>query len=214
MSKQKVVNKLTLKNTLIELGIPLLIITVLTIVHVVGSDIFFFNRAAIEQGQWWRIWTGHWAHLNVNHSLMNSAGLILIYIVFRPYFSARVWFRALLLLSVWEGCLIYFLDKDLTIYAGLSGVLHGLLVLGFCYSIRYMPLLTLVAMGIILTRVYFEQQPGYNTAYIQDFINGLVYVNAHFYGVIGGFILGILGQWKILYQWILSHLNINYKTKA
>lgn len=196
MTQPYPIEKLSIKGTFVELGLPVALILLFTGVYLYFGEALFYNRPAIDQGQWWRIWTGQWAHLNVNHTLMNLSGFVMIYFVFRGYQTRRSWLLSLILLTLWVGFALYVFDEKLHTYAGLSGALHGFLIIGLCYSFRHMPWLTLIAAAVIFTRVYMEQQPDYDKEYIKDFIDGLVYVDAHFYGVIGGFVFGVAANAK------------------
>ena len=87
-----------------------------------------FRRTAIGQGQLWRLWTGHWVHYSAGHLLWDllvfaAAGLWLERIAPR---AAR-WF--LLLAPPFISGLLLLGDPRLYLYAGLSGVASGLVVL-------------------------------------------------------------------------------------
>ncbi len=93
-----------------------------------AGDVFVFDRAAILEGQVWRLWTGHAVHFTAAHLLWNlvvvlAAGSWLERLAPRP---AR-WFYAFAPPLI-AGALLAF-DSALARYGGLSGVGAGLLVL-------------------------------------------------------------------------------------
>ena len=67
-------------------------------------DALVLDRDAVLGGQLWRLWSGHWVHLDARHAAINLAALVLMALI-----------AALLLLTA----------QDLQWYAGLSGLLHG-----------------------------------------------------------------------------------------
>jgi rhomboid family GlyGly-CTERM serine protease len=73
----------------------------------------------------WRLWTGHWVHLGVWHWALNVAALALLPEIFlgasRRLFTI-LWFSLPPLLSI----ILYIFQPNLVLYAGLSGVLHGI----------------------------------------------------------------------------------------
>ena len=85
-------------------------------------DLFVLERSAVLAGEWWRLVTGHLVHHTLGHFLLDvGAGMCLL-----PLLRSRVaaWF---LPFAVGLGVLLG--RPDLTSYAGLSGVLHGAMVL-------------------------------------------------------------------------------------
>ena len=88
-----------------------------------------------------------------------------------------------------SGLALYLIDGQLTHYVGLSGILHGLLILCLLLGWRGNPVLHSVVLAVIVGRLVSEHMPGYDVDYLQSWINGRVYVNAHLYGAISGVVL-------------------------
>jgi rhomboid family GlyGly-CTERM serine protease len=87
-----------------------------------------YERTLIARGEAWRLWTGHLTHLSVSHLIWNL-------IVFVP---AGLWLERLrpglarVFLAVgpiFISGVLFFADRDLERYSGLSGVAVGLVVL-------------------------------------------------------------------------------------
>ena len=87
-----------------------------------------FDRARILAGEWWRVWTGHFAHFGLSHLGWNVAVFLPAGIWAERLTPART--RALLALApaMIGGVLLAF-DPALEIYAGLSGVVSGVVTL-------------------------------------------------------------------------------------
>jgi rhomboid family GlyGly-CTERM serine protease len=91
-------------------------------------EVLLYDRAAILQGEWWRLWTGHWVHFSASHLAWNLLVLA----------SAGAWLE-----RVRPGSLLRFLAvaapvlgvsflagaPDMSSYGGLSGLATGVVVL-------------------------------------------------------------------------------------
>lgn len=150
-----------------------------------------YDRDAIAAGQVWRLISCHLVHLNAWHMAMNLSGFVLCWFFFTDLLTRRVlwlWFGAS---SVLVGLAFWLLDPQLERYVGLSGVLHGFLVMCLVAGLRGNPVLHTIVLGIVAARLVWEQLPGYDIDYLRAWIAGSVYVNAHLYGSLVGAVLGV-----------------------
>lgn len=85
-----------------------------------------YDRAAILQGEWWRLWSAGLVHLGWTHCLLNAGALMLLAQLMPA--RCRV-LPACLLLSLWIGVVLLAALPDVRGYAGLSGVGYGLAVI-------------------------------------------------------------------------------------
>lgn len=90
-----------------------------------------YNRAAIAQGELWRIWTGHIVHFGWPHGLADGALFVVIgWALERSQRSVSHW--SLLVLPAVVSASLFWFDPSMNIYGGLSGVNVGLLVFLAC----------------------------------------------------------------------------------
>lgn len=156
-----------------------------------------FDRPAIQNGELWRLLSGHFAHLGTSHLLLNLAGLALISTLFAAVMPAGVWSGCFLVSALFVSGGLYFFQPQLNWYVGLSGVLHGLFVSGAIASWRRGLRLEGLLLLALTAKLIWEQiagpLPGSESA-----AGGPVVVSAHLYGAIGGlvFSLGELGYRK------------------
>ena len=150
-----------------------------------------YQRAAIEQGQWWRLLTGHLAHLSWAHLWLNLAGLALVWLLFGWVLNAAAWLITLLaaMLGVSLGLLIW--EPGLTTYVGLSGVLHGLIVAGAIAAIRTGERRALIMVAAVGAKVVVESFPG-PSADTEALIGGQVVTDSHLCGAVTGVAVGLL----------------------
>ncbi len=150
-----------------------------------------FERAAIADGELWRLATGHFVHLGAAHLLLNAGALLLLWLLVGKSLTTAGW------LAVIAGCLIgidlgfWFLDPQLTWYVGLSGLLHGMLAAGLVARFRVAAAESLTLGCLVAAKIIYEQVagplPGSELS-----AGGPVVVNAHFYGALAGVTVGLL----------------------
>lgn len=151
-----------------------------------------YDREAIEAGQVWRLMTCHLVHLNLWHMAMNLTGFLLCWFFFTDLMTRRMLWTWLGVSAPVVGLAFFILDPQLGRYVGLSGLLHGLLILLLISGWRGNPILHSVVLAVIGGRMLWEQLPGYDVNYLREVIDGSVYVNAHLYGGIAGLCLAPL----------------------
>jgi len=91
-----------------------------------------YDRAAIEQGEWWRLLSAHWVHSDRAHAAWDIAALLLLGLLFEPRLQ---WRLPLLLLggSLAVDAWLWWGVPSLSYYCGLSGILNSLLVFGLLH---------------------------------------------------------------------------------
>lgn len=150
-----------------------------------------YDRGAIEHGQWWRLLSGHFAHLGFSHLMLNIAGLALISALFSAGMSPRQWTACFLISAAAVSTGLYFFQPQLHWYVGLSGVLHGLFVSGAIDSwrrgLRLEGVLLLALVGKLIWEQLSGPLPGSEAA-----AGGPVVVDAHMYGAIGGLLFSVI----------------------
>jgi rhomboid family GlyGly-CTERM serine protease len=89
--------------------------------------LLIYDRDAIVQGEWWRIWTGHLVHFGWPH-LVADAGLFLILgrLLERPH--PVISRAALVAMPVVIAATLCWLDPAMIRYGGLSAIDFGLLL--------------------------------------------------------------------------------------
>lgn len=162
------------------------------------NDWLRYDREAVGVGQVWRLVTCHLVHLNPWHMAMNLAGFLLCNYFFNDLLTRRLVWLWLGVSTITVGLAFYWVDTDLHWYVGLSGILHGLLIICLLIGWRGNPVLHSVVLAAVVGRLIWEQTPGYDVNYLQDVIQGRVYVNAHLYGSLTGAVIGALVCLKII----------------
>lgn len=85
-----------------------------------------FDRQAITQGEWWRLFSGHWVHSDAEHLLWNLGALLVLGTLLE--FHARIHVVPLMLVSSLAiDAWLWWFAPELTFYCGLSGILNALM---------------------------------------------------------------------------------------
>jgi len=163
-----------------------------------------YRRYDILAGEWWRTLSGHLVHLGWSHLAMNLLGLWLIWQLFldRGNPLAYCLYRLpLLAMGTSLGLLIW--SPEVAWYRGLSGLLHGLLVLALLQRWKLQPWVNSVLLALFASKLAWEQFAGPLPG-SEPWIEGSVVVDAHLYGALSGVILWALEQ---TYR-LLSHHEV------
>ena len=177
--------------------LPVIVIVISVTISMGGEDarlLLKYDRLAIEAGQYWRLLSGHFAHLGNSHMLLNAAGLVLVWFLVGERAPAWVWAIVL----VWSiACIdlgFWLFDTRLIWYVGLSGVLHGLLVSGAIAGLAEARGESLLLLAIVFGKLAYEQIAGPLPG-SESTSGGPVVVNAHLYGALAGVVAGLL-MWR------------------
>lgn len=154
--------------------------------------------AGPDGGQWWRMITAMWVHLNWQHwlgNLLAATGLLLIAVT-------RAGVRPALALLVLAACgviaqLGLLWVPSVRWYGGLSGALHGMAL--WC-SLRLLAVpgiaraFGVALAAVVLAKVWLEQS--WLAPIVMDRLRGFGVVRAaHAAGAVGGLALWLLAEW-------------------
>jgi rhomboid family GlyGly-CTERM serine protease len=172
-------------------GSVVLIALILLFTGETGREWLRFERSGIAAGELWRLLTGHLVHLGVSHTVLNLAGLVLVWFLVGRAFDWKQWLWVMagsvgaIDLGLWFGA------PSLEWYVGLSGLLHGMLGAGIVAGIAARSGEALILGVVVAGKLAWEQfagpLPGSETT-----SGGAVIVDAHLYGVIGGTVVAAM----------------------
>ncbi|MDF2447077.1 MAG: rhombosortase [Moraxellaceae bacterium] len=153
-----------------------------------------YQRQAIGGGELWRLFSGHFVHLNLAHALLNGAGTLMLGVIFYREISLRQWWMVVLSAPLAISLGLWLRDSPMFSYAGFSGVLHALLYFGVLRMVRSAPWLAGVVLVLLAGRQIWEQTAAYDPDYLRGLIGGRVMPDAHLFGALAG---GVLGAWSL-----------------
>jgi rhomboid family GlyGly-CTERM serine protease len=168
--------------------VPFCLVIISLLLAIIGpasGDLLAYNRTEIAQGQIWRIITGHFLHTNFIHFLLNMAGLLLLWALHGQYYKSKQYLTIICLLCVGTSTGLYFFSPNLHWYVGLSGVLHGLFILGAYFDIRaHLKTGWILLLGVWV-KILHEQIYGASED-VAKLIDANVAIDAHLFGTLSG----------------------------
>jgi rhomboid family GlyGly-CTERM serine protease len=148
-----------------------------------GREALRYDRTALAAGQWWRLITAHFVHLDFDHAALNSLGLVLMWALFARDYRSRHWLAILLgsIAAIDAG--LWLRDSTVAWYVGSSGALHGIMAAGTLAHLRRRDLDGWILAVFIVVKLAYEQSAG--ALPFTDSHAGVV-VDAHLFGTLGG----------------------------
>jgi rhomboid family GlyGly-CTERM serine protease len=168
---------------------PVLAMLAICLALAIGGDdlrtLGRYERTAIEDGEYWRLLSGHFVHLGWAHLWPNLAALLIIGALFQDILRGSDWLLAALVSASAIDAGLYVLDPELQWYVGLSGVLHGFVAAGALEAMLRRQTFGLVLAIGLCVKLIFEHIVG-PMPFSAANVGGPVIVAAHLYGTAGG----------------------------
>ncbi|EPX96804.1 MULTISPECIES: rhombosortase [Ralstonia] len=121
-------------------------------------DALRYDRAAILNGEVWRLVSGHFVHLTWVHCLLNVGGLVALAAILPA--SLRAW-RCCVVLATLIGLMLFAALPGLQYYAGFSGINYGLAALALLPRARG-EAIAAVVLATLLGRAVWQWFGGVN----------------------------------------------------
>lgn len=151
-----------------------------------------YDAAAITEGEWWRLLTGNLVHLGWWHLFLNEVGLLVLVLLCPERLSWGVWLRRLVLIGLGMSAGLYFFVPSTGWYVGMSGVIHGLFVLGLGRQIvDRRDLIAAGCLAYLVGKIAWEMIVGVPVS-DESAIGGKVLVESHLYGSLSALIYGLI----------------------
>jgi rhomboid family GlyGly-CTERM serine protease len=172
----------------------LIVLSVLMLGLQFFQDALVFKRIEITNGQWWRIITGNFVHTNYPHLALNLTGLWILGFLFSDTFNSKKIILSTLFMSVFTGLFLYWFSTNLGWYAGFSGVLYGLFLVGSVTAIYQKDYLFGFGVAILIVgKVIWGHFMGGSES-SAELIGVPVATDAHLFGITGAiFVSAYLG---------------------
>lgn len=152
-----------------------------------------YHYDLINQGQWWRLVTGHLLHTNLQHLLLNLSALMLLLMLHGKFYHSKQLVVFFIFNAIFISLGLFYFEPSLTQYVGLSGVLHGLFIYGALCDIKGGDKTGWLLLIGAMLKIGHEQIFGASID-IEQLISAHVAINAHLFGAIAGGIFFISVQ--------------------
>lgn len=165
--------------------------------HALGLDEGLEYRRALLVHEPWRLLTGHLAHINWPHALINGAALVIVARLFAPDLGARRLMVVLLASGLLISLGLAWLAPGIAWYRGLSGVLHALFFAGaakWLTTARPRTAHTLWLPAALFVGGWIKvalEQPASDALPYADWLGAAVVPQAHLFGAACGSVFGL-----------------------
>jgi rhomboid family GlyGly-CTERM serine protease len=149
--------------------------------------LLMYDRGGIAHGEWWRLLSAHFVHLDAEHAFLNGLGVVLMWALFARDYSPLRWLAIYLFASLAISAGLWWLNPGLQWYVGASGALHGVMTAGTLAHLRRRDLDGWILAVFIIAKLSYEQFAG--SMPFAGTSNTVV--DAHLYGAIGGLALAL-----------------------
>jgi rhomboid family GlyGly-CTERM serine protease len=153
------------------------------------EPLLMYRRAAIADGQWWRLVTGNLVHLGFGHLVLNLAGLGVLWLLVGELLPGVLFLISLAVGALGVGLGLFLLSPAVVWYVGLSGALHTLWAAGGTEMLRRREPIALPVLGLLAGKLAWEHWRGALPS-SEALAGGPVVTQAHLYGALAGICLG------------------------
>jgi rhomboid family GlyGly-CTERM serine protease len=144
-----------------------------------------YDRTGLRAGEWWRVISAHFVHLDAGHATLNGMGVVLMWALFARDYSPGRWLAIYLFSSSCISAGLWLLNPEVGYYVGASGALHGVMTAGTLAHLKRRDLDGWILAVFIIIKLGYEQYSG-----AMPFSeSGTTLVDAHLYGAVGGIVL-------------------------
>ena len=140
-----------------------------------------------RQGEWWRLLSAHFVHLDAEHTVLNALGVVLMWALFARDYSPLRWLAIYLFSALAVSAGLWFFNPEVEWYVGASGALHGVMTAGTLAHLRRRDLDGWILAAFIIAKLSYEQFAG-SMPFAGD---ANTIVDAHLYGAVGGLALAL-----------------------
>jgi rhomboid family GlyGly-CTERM serine protease len=160
-----------------------MMIPFMTLLQLIGPEYFRYQQDLAQNGQIWRYISAHWVHVGWLHLLLNGVGLMICVSLTSPGWSPARWLLCCVIMALGISFLLTVFNPEVRDYAGLSGVLFGLYMLGAFSLYARDRLIAVLIIAAIVIKVLMEQFKFYDFN-SGELIGARVIVDAHLYGLL------------------------------
>lgn len=156
-----------------------------------GRQLLRYDREAIAAGEWWRLLSGNFVHLGWYHWMLNEIGIVVLAMLCPEPLAPAVWLRRLVLIGVGMTACLFAFVPDMVWYVGLSGVMHGLFLLGLMRQSLQRDWIAVACLAYLFGKLAWEMAMGVPVSDEQA-IGGKVALESHLYGAVAALVYGLV----------------------
>ena len=140
----------------------------------------------------YRWFSAHYVHLGAVHALMNVAGCAVLWLLVVAFLPGRILLVLLLVLPLCISFGLVLTATDAMSYRGFSGVIYGFYAAGVMWYWWESRLFSFLLGAFLIGKIILEQMPNFDNTYLLSSIGGLVAVDSHLWGAVGGMLVTVI----------------------
>ena len=176
------------KPILIEALFITIVITILGAFGEGATKLLRYERDLLPFVQCWRLFSGHLVHLGWAHFSVHMAGFWMIILLYGSGLRPLHLMSTVILIALGTSFGLLIFSPEIVWYVGLSGVLHGLIIMGALKNFSNEPWSSSIIFLGVSIKLLWEQLYA-DGSDMKHIIGGNVIYDAHLYGAITGIIL-------------------------
>jgi rhomboid family GlyGly-CTERM serine protease len=133
--------------------------------------------------------TCHLVHITDRHWLNNALATLILAYLFAPYYHWQNWLLTYFITAICISLGLLLYPTELHSYAGLSGMLHGLFVMGCLLLATRQPWLAILLGLLLVAKLLLQTLTGLSFTPHLQFTPAL---HAHVFGAVGGLLSGLV----------------------
>lgn len=131
----------------------------------------------------WRSLSGHLVHLGFGHLTLNLVAFIVMAAIFYPFLGVSRLVVTFLTAAAGISCSFFLFFPEIEWYVGLSGVLHGLMLVGACFWLRAGDRFAAVLILGLVAKLVYEAVSG-PLPFTETAAGGPVLTQSHWLGAL------------------------------
>lgn len=140
----------------------------------------------------YRWFSAHYVHLGAVHALMNVAGCAVLWLLVVAFLPGRILLVLLLVLPLCISFGLVLTATDAMSYRGFSGAIYGFYAAGVMWYWWESRLFSFLLGAFLIGKIILEQMPNFDNTYLLSSIGGLVAVDSHLWGAVGGTLVTVI----------------------
>ncbi len=164
------------------------------------------NNGILQNGDLWRLVSGHLVHASWQHLALNVINLFLLRLVFSQWMSLST-FTIFILINTISISIGLIFSTSLTYYVGFSGVFYALLIYFLLSYWNTQRIIFSIAIVCVVGKIFYEQWIGVSKELV-DFIDIAVAIDAHAWGLLSGSMFWLLEKY-VFSSFFFKHRHID-----
>lgn len=163
-----------------------------------GRELLQYDLVALQKGEIYRAYTGHFVHLSLFHLFGNIIAMGVTFF-WLSFFCGVTWVATMLILGPLAISFLFLVFMpQLNWYVGLSGTIYALIFFGLLNDKKLNLEPKILLAALLMIRIYLQMAAPNEVSSYSELLGGKVIPESHAFGAIIGAFLG-------LFKYLVQH---------